>query len=103
MNYLLDTSTCSFLMAHDPYVTAHFDSLSDLNDYLFTCTIVKGEILFGGFLNLKQNGYQSMLYLTVVFIVSVLFFSIQLTTIAKSVSISEPAPSANCRARNLSP
>ena len=34
-------------MAHAPYVTAHFDSLSDLNDYLFTCTIVKGEILFG--------------------------------------------------------
>ena len=47
MNYLLDTSTCSLLMAHTPYVTSHFDSLSDLNDYLFTCTIVRGEILFG--------------------------------------------------------
>jgi tRNA(fMet)-specific endonuclease VapC len=47
MGYLLETSTCSFLMAHVPYVTAHFDSLSNLNDYLFTCTIVKGEILFG--------------------------------------------------------
>ena len=47
MNYLLDTSTCSLLMAHAPDVTSHFDSLSDLNDYLFTCTIVRGEILFG--------------------------------------------------------
>ena len=47
MDYLLDTSTCSFLMARVPYVTGHFDSLSDLNDYLFTCTIVRGEILFG--------------------------------------------------------
>ena len=34
-------------MERDPYVTARFDSLSNLNDYLFTCTIVKGEILFG--------------------------------------------------------
>ena len=34
-------------MANDPYVTVHFDSLSDSNDYLFTCTIVRGEILFG--------------------------------------------------------
>ena len=34
-------------MARVPYVTARFDSLSDLNDYLFTCTIVRGEILFG--------------------------------------------------------
>ena len=47
MNYLLETYTCSFLMAHAPHVTAHFDSLADLNDYLFTCTIVRGEILFG--------------------------------------------------------
>lgn len=47
MDYLLETSTCSFLMASAPYVTARFDSLSDLGDYLFTCTIVKGEILFG--------------------------------------------------------
>lgn len=34
-------------MAGAPYVTARFDSLSDLGDYVFTCTIVKGEILFG--------------------------------------------------------
>ena len=34
-------------MAGAPYVTARFDSLSDLGDYLFTCTIVRGEILFG--------------------------------------------------------
>ena len=47
MDYLLETSTCSFLMAHVPHVTAHLDSLSDFNDYLFTCTIVRGEILFG--------------------------------------------------------
>ena len=47
MDYLLETSTCSFLMAHAPRVIAHFDSLSVLNDYLFTCTIVRGEILFG--------------------------------------------------------
>lgn len=47
MDYLLETSTCSFLMAGAPYVTARFDSLSDLGDYLFTCTIVRGEILFG--------------------------------------------------------
>lgn len=47
MDYLLETSTCSFLMAHAPRVIAHFDSLSAPNDYLFTCTIVRGEILFG--------------------------------------------------------
>ena len=34
-------------MARVPYVTTHFDSLSDRNDYLFTCTIVRGEILYG--------------------------------------------------------
>ena len=34
-------------MAGAPYVTARFDSLSDLGDCLFTCTIVRGEILFG--------------------------------------------------------
>ena len=45
MNYLLETSTCSLLMAHAPRVVAHFDSLSDADDYAFTCTIVKGEIL----------------------------------------------------------
>ena len=47
MDYLLDTSTCSLLMANAAHVTAHSDSLSDLNDYLFTCPIVRGEILFG--------------------------------------------------------
>ena len=45
MDYLLETSTCSLLMAHAPRVVAHFDSLSDADDYAFTCTIVKGEIL----------------------------------------------------------
>ena len=34
-------------MAGAPYITARFDSLSDLDDYLFTCAIVRGEILFG--------------------------------------------------------
>ena len=34
-------------MAHAPRVIAHFDSLSTPNDYLFTCTIVRGKILFG--------------------------------------------------------
>lgn len=34
-------------MAHVPHVTDHLNSLSDLNDYVFTCTIVRGEILFG--------------------------------------------------------
>ena len=47
MEYLLDTSTCSLLMAHAPQVVAHLDSLSDVGNYVFTCTIVKGEILFG--------------------------------------------------------
>ena len=47
MDYLLETSTCSLLRAHVPRVVAHFASLSDEDDYVFTCTIVKGEILFG--------------------------------------------------------
>lgn len=47
MDYLLETSTCSFLMARIPHVIAHFESLSDFNNYLFTCPIVRGEILFG--------------------------------------------------------
>ena len=47
MDYLLETSTCSFLMAHAPRVVAHFNSLSNDDDYAFTCTIVRGEILFG--------------------------------------------------------
>ena len=47
MDYLLDTSTCSLLMAHVPHVTNHLNNLSDFSDYVFTCTIVRGEILFG--------------------------------------------------------
>ena len=47
MKYLLETSTCSLLMAHSPQVVTHFDTLSNVNDYVFTCTIVRGEILFG--------------------------------------------------------
>ena len=47
MDYLLETSTCSLLMARVPNVTAHFDSVFDRNDYFFTCTIVRGEILYG--------------------------------------------------------
>lgn len=34
-------------MAHAPHVTNHLNSLSDFSDYVFTCTIVRGEILFG--------------------------------------------------------
>ena len=56
MDYLLETSTCSFLMARVPNVTARFDSLSDHNDYLFTCTIVRGEILLWIAALLMQNG-----------------------------------------------
>lgn len=44
--YLLDTSTCSLLMKDNPRVKGRLDSLSE-SDYHFTCTIVKGEILFG--------------------------------------------------------
>lgn len=47
MDYLLDSSTCSLLMAHTPNVIAHLASTSDVNDYVFTCTIVRGEILYG--------------------------------------------------------
>ena len=44
--YLLDTSTCSLLMQQNPRVKGRLDSLTE-SDYHFTCTIVKGEILFG--------------------------------------------------------
>lgn len=44
--YLLETSTCSFLMANHPQVKTHLASVN-ANDYIFTCTIVHGEILFG--------------------------------------------------------
>ncbi len=47
MEYLLDTSTCSLLIAHVPQVITHLNSLSDVDNYIFTCTIVRGEILFG--------------------------------------------------------
>ena len=47
MEYLLDTTPCSLLMAHAPQIITRINSLSDEKDYLFTCTIVKGEILFG--------------------------------------------------------
>ena len=47
MDYLLETSTCSLVMAHAPRVVARLASLSENDDYVFTCTIVKGEILFG--------------------------------------------------------
>ena len=41
---------------------------------------------------LKQNGYKSMLDLTVIFVVCVIFFSIQLTAVVKNVNIPEPLP-----------
>lgn len=47
MEYLLETTTCSLLMAHVPEVIVRLESLSNVNNYVFTCTIVRGEILFG--------------------------------------------------------
>ena len=44
--YLLDTSTCSLLMKDIPRVKGRLNSLTE-SDYPFTCSIVKGEILFG--------------------------------------------------------
>ena len=44
--YLLDTSICSYLMANNSQVKAGIASLK-MTDFLFTCTIVRGEILFG--------------------------------------------------------
>ena len=44
--YLLETSTWSALMKDAPAVKERLKSLSE-SDYLFTCPIVKGEILFG--------------------------------------------------------
>lgn len=68
MDYLLETSTCSVLMAHVPRVIAHFDSLSDDDDYVFTCTIVKGEILLsllGDLANLvKSRRFDSVFQLS---------------------------------------
>ena len=44
--YLLDTSICSFLMANHTQVKKCLATMRP-NDYIFTCTIVYGEILFG--------------------------------------------------------
>ena len=44
--YLLDTSTCSLLMKDNAKVKGRLNSLTE-SDYPFTCSIVKGEILFG--------------------------------------------------------
>ncbi len=44
--YLLETSTCSYLMANHPRVKARLAS-AQAADYPFTCPIVRGEILFG--------------------------------------------------------
>ena len=44
--YLLETSTCSYLMANHPRVKARLAS-AQVADYPFTCPIVRGEILFG--------------------------------------------------------
>ena len=44
--YLLETSTLSLLMKDIPEVKGRLNSLTE-SDYLFTCPIVKGEILFG--------------------------------------------------------
>ncbi len=44
--YLLQTSTCSALMEDSPAVIKRLNSLTEA-DYLFTCPIVKEEILYG--------------------------------------------------------
>ncbi|RKU12724.1 hypothetical protein C6501_10610 [Candidatus Poribacteria bacterium] len=44
--YLLETTTCSELIKENPEVKRRLNSLTE-SDYHFTCTIVKGEILFG--------------------------------------------------------
>jgi tRNA(fMet)-specific endonuclease VapC len=44
--YLLETSTCSYLMANHPRVKARLLSVQ-IADYPFICSIVRGEILFG--------------------------------------------------------
>ena len=46
MKYLLETSTCSYLMANHTQVKNRLTSVQ-VTDYLFTCPIVRGEILFG--------------------------------------------------------
>ncbi|MCY3549458.1 MAG: hypothetical protein OXH39_03280 [Candidatus Poribacteria bacterium] len=44
--YLLETSTLSLLMKDILEVKGRLNSLTE-SDYIFTCPIVKGEILFG--------------------------------------------------------
>ncbi len=44
--YLLETTPCSRIMENDLNVQGHLDALAE-SDYPCTCTIVKGEILFG--------------------------------------------------------
>ena len=44
--YLLETSTCSYLMANHTRVKDQLISAQS-TDYPFTCPIVRGEILFG--------------------------------------------------------
>ena len=44
--YLLETSTCSYLMANHTQVKDRLTS-AQVTDYPFTCPIVRGEILFG--------------------------------------------------------
>ena len=44
--YLLETSTCSYLMANHARVKNRLTS-AQVTDYPFTCPIVRGEILFG--------------------------------------------------------
>jgi len=46
MKYLLETTTCSRLMVNDPKVEARLTS-AQVNDDVFTCFIVKGEIRYG--------------------------------------------------------
>ena len=46
IKYLLETSTCSYLMANHTQVKNRLTSVQ-VTDYLFTCPIVRGEILFG--------------------------------------------------------
>lgn len=46
IKYLLDTSTCSYLMANHTQVKDRLTS-TQATDYPFTCPIVRGEILFG--------------------------------------------------------
>jgi predicted nucleic acid-binding protein len=43
--YLLETTTCSRLMVDDPLVETRLAS-AQINDEVFTCPIVKGEIRY---------------------------------------------------------